>query len=337
MEGLTRREIGSEFWSVPVTKSDNRLFPEHTQFFLSGRSALNAILKHKGFRTAALPSWCCDSMIKPFLDAGIQITFYPVIGTRQNITNMQCDVMLVMDYFGFSGYSTVPDGYTGVVIRDVTHSLFSGKYDDADYYFGSLRKWCGVYSGGFAWSNKGVIERPQGNNEEVIRLRKEAMMQKAAYIQGKTSQKDYLRLFTCAEEQLDEIAGIFQAADEDMDRIRHMDVEYVRQKRRENASVLMEGLTPYCLFQELKSNDCPLFVPIVVEQRDALRKWLISHDIYCPVHWPLSNMHTLNQNEKDIYLSEISLVCDQRYDTEDMMRIVEVVKEGLEYVKGIQN
>ena len=148
------KEIGSEFWDVPQDRSNKRMFPESTQWFLSGRSALQAIIaKLKGCRTVEMPSWCCDSMVKPFVDAGVEVYFYPVYfddDLKQDV-GLNCDVLFLMDYFGYTGKQPNLNGYNGVVIRDVTHSIFSSSYSDSDYYFGSLRKWCGVWTGGYAW------------------------------------------------------------------------------------------------------------------------------------------------------------------------------------------
>ncbi len=55
----------------------------------------------------------------------------------------------MVDYFGFS--SDINMEYSDkIIIRDLTQSVFSKKHEDTDYYFGSLRKWKGVYTGGFA-------------------------------------------------------------------------------------------------------------------------------------------------------------------------------------------
>ncbi len=169
------REIGSEFWDVPVTEASNDLFPEGTCWYLSGRSALSAILKEAGGRTAALPSWCCDSMIKPFLNTGREVSFYAPGRIRTD-----CDTLLIMDYFGYTGEAPDLTGYAGTVIRDVTHSLFSRTYDDADYTFGSLRKWCGVYTGGFARARDGhPLERGEEDASGYTALRAKAMEEKA--------------------------------------------------------------------------------------------------------------------------------------------------------------
>ena len=111
------------------------------------------------------------------------------------------------------------------------------------------------------------------------------------------------------------------------------DEVYIAEKRRINARRLVDGI---CKIKEIKiwreqirDNDIPLFVPILVaeNQRDELRKYLIDHEIYCPVHWPLSNLHG---NINEIFNNELSLVCDQRYSLEEIDKEIEVVKNFFE-------
>ena len=183
-------EIGSEFWDVPTTNIENGIFNESIQWFLSGRIALKSIIKRlKGCKTVAIPSWCCDSMIRPFIEAGIDIHFYPVYFDGQIVQeyNYDCDILFVMDYFGFT--SVTPDLaiYDGIVIRDVTHSIFNGTPTDADYCFGSLRKWCGVWTGGYAWSKRGDrLSIDDTNDYGYTMLREIEMTKKDLYIYGKT-------------------------------------------------------------------------------------------------------------------------------------------------------
>lgn len=329
-----RTEIGSEFWDAPTTEKANSLFPESTQWYLSGRSALQAIIKElKPCRSVAMPSWCCDSMVKPFADAGIAVRFYPVVWENGLVREIDqdCDVLFLMDYFGYTSPQPDLSGYSGVVIRDVTHSVFSTQYSDADYYFGSLRKWCGIWTGGYVWTKDGHLpEGPRTNNPEYITLRKRAMELKDAYIAGRRSDKKHLEVYSAAEDIL-ETAGIAGAADRDIRIARQLDIVSLRKKRKDNAAVLGSALSDWLMFPKLKESDCPMFFPVLVpgNRRDSLRRFLIDNEIYCPVHWPVSQYHELNDRERYIYDHEISLVCDQRYSTEDMQRIADAIQQFL--------
>ena len=333
------REIGSEFWNVETCSHPHQFFPRNIQWYLSGRAALRAIINKIGCAsTVSMPAWYCDSMVRPFLDAGFKVKYYPVYpdcGLKQEI-DMDADVLFVMDYFGYTTGNTVNHPCT---IRDVTHSLFSKNYGDAQYYFGSLRKWCGVWTGGYAWTmnGEGLCE---GTNYEAgyISLRSEAMSLKNCYINGipntegkPVTDKHYLDVFEDAEKKL-ETVGIEAAAKRDIDIASLLDIEFIKSRRRENASILMNAFPEMLIFPESKKDDCPMFVPILVPdgKRDVLRKFLIGKEIYCPVHWPVSKYHKLDERTAVLYRDGLSLVCDQRYSREDMERIVDAVHEFME-------
>lgn len=325
-------EIGSEFWDIPVTDLSEVEIHDGTKWFISGRSALAFIIKdiksQRNVKSAALPEWCCDSMIIPFLDEKIKVVFYSVFlegKIKQNIKNgLECDILFVMDYFGFQN-SPIFDNYNGIIIRDLTHSLFTRNYCDADYYFGSFRKWCGVWTGGFAWSTKGwkLKEKVEESNGEYIFLRKSAMEYKKKYILGKSTSKDFLELFERAEEYLESNGKIQKAVDRDVLSIKRLDTFFIRKKRIENAKVLLNGLKNlgvHIVFSKIESVDCPMFMPILIEGRDKVRNSLIENRIYCPVHWPITGYHCIREEANRFYSSELSLVCDQRYNIEDMER-----------------
>lgn len=341
-------EIGSEFWDIPRGQQSNRLFPRETVWFLSGRDALRAILAdiqiQKSIRTAALPSWCCDSMIQPFVNAGLEVYFYPVYADdaghlRQDIEACPpCDVVLLLSYFGYSHSSLSPKVH-GIRIWDATHSVFSGVPDGADYVFGSLRKWAGFWTGGFAFARSATpLPSPSTaciQAERYIALRQQGMEQKRTYL-ANGGEKYHLDTFASAEDLLEHGASGC-AALEDISAAQHLDIDFLRQKRRENAAVLLEYASPLALFPELSEIDCPLFVPIRVPggKRDALRRHLIEQSIYCPIHWPVSPLHNLTEQTRRIYDEELSLVCDQRYTAKDMQRIGQAVREFLEGADGI--
>ena len=73
------KEIGSEFHRVPFENGHGLNYPRQGTLVFSGRTAIEAVLKQlSDVHTALLPSYCCDSMIAPFRDAGIQVKFYQV-------------------------------------------------------------------------------------------------------------------------------------------------------------------------------------------------------------------------------------------------------------------
>lgn len=158
-------EIGSEYWECEEKLNLNNTsfwkIGKDNKFTLSGRTSIyyvleDIILKNK-IKKAYLPSYSCDSMAQPFLDLGIEITYYEVYydkGLKYNINlDEDIDIFFAMNYFGYS--STNMDVYIKkfkekgkIVIEDITHSILSSKkYSEySDYLVGSLRKWFPIAS-----------------------------------------------------------------------------------------------------------------------------------------------------------------------------------------------
>ena len=332
------KEIGSEFWSVPVTDKKNDFF-DNVTWFISGRAAFRAILQQikaqiSGLQTikVALPSYLCESMILPLDKETIEYKFYPVEfkngAFRYIYSNVDdCNVIVVIDYFGYECATNNIPRFGKIIIRDLTHSVFIKKYDDAEYYFGSLRKWAGFKCGGFALKKNGKILEPSEDPNNYANLRCKAMQLKEKYINNESFTKEHLKTFAEAEHLLDECT-LSHSILGDEDAAKHLDIETIKMIRIKNAQILINGLKEYCLFKKLGKNDCPLFVPILYKNRDKLRKYLVEKEIYCPVHWPKPFAETGMSDL--LYEQELSLVCDQRYTIDDMKRIVKTVKEFIQ-------
>ena len=331
------REIGSEFWTqynpANVTNTDNE------KYLLSGRTALqfiiDDILLSKNAKKVLMPSYCCESMILPFVKSGIDIQFYHVSDREIECSlHNDADIVLLLDYFGYEIEENVriarDNQLAGkTVIYDSTHKI-DGNYlvqKYADYSFCSFRKWF--------YCNYAKVIKHQGeffNNHErtfnnrYTNLRDIAQSEKMEYISGEKSKKNFLVKFSEAEQLLEDDYVGYSGIPVDVD------VKDIILKRKENASFLMNELSEVRdvkLWRNVVGiTDSPMFVPVLVapEIRDALRQKLISEHIYCPVHWPRSPHHIVHNK---LYDMEISLICDQRYDVSDMKRISDTIKDFL--------
>lgn len=202
-------EIGSEFWSD--FRLDNINYnlqaPKWLQLgqdynlLLSGRTAIDFIIKDIKFRSnvklAYLPSYCCNSMVKPFLDNGITVDFYNVKyseedGFKYDIDcNKSPDIFLAMNYYGFtkSEMKFHMEDFKNrniIVIEDITHSILNSGKSCANYGVASIRKWMAIPSGAIAINyNDKFIESSAKlkGNDEYINSKLNAMKLKAEYME----------------------------------------------------------------------------------------------------------------------------------------------------------
>lgn len=318
------KEIGSEFHHIPIEHGEGIKFPREGTLVFSGRTAIEAVLKKiPHAKTALLPSYCCDSMIEPFRRVGIEISFFDV-----NYTNgldlhigSKSDILLFCNYFGFK---TELSDFDGIIIEDITHSLFSDcqYHPQSNYLVASLRKWEPVYCGGYCSIQTGGLLPP----EEFIQGKKHPMMLKTQYLEKPDEKKKpvFLTEFSTSNIWLSKNYSGLLIDSYSKEYLSCVDMQTQKSIRRKNAHILYDGLREKYQFLFPEENmDCPLFVPVIVNdgRRDEIRQKLIDHHVYCPVHWP----HPKAECRSNLYDMELSLICDQRYTAEDMERIISVL------------
>ncbi len=359
---MMRREIGGEFWTgCQPGGNGGRVLPDidGLRLALSGRTAqdlvLTDILRTQRAGKAYLPSYCCHTMIEPFLARGFSVAFYEAYAGADGIefdlpATADGDVVLLMEYFGFGSpalraFAETLRNSGRTVIFDTTHSLLMPEFRafsfPADYLCGSVRKWTDINLGFCLKTSGPMLLPPLEACPEYADLRNRAFDLKRAYIREESDDKQtFLRMFSDAEACLERHYRGKAADERSMERLSDLDADLLRGRRRENALCLTEEIDGLrseqvkCLFPAVRDDDCPLFVPIVTtpELRDALHAHLVQRGFYFPRHWPRTSEHTFRGERTPLFDIEISAVCDQRYSPADMRRIAEEIGRFLDHV-----
>ena len=343
------KEIGSEFWlekPVPHPVADREGI-----YTISGRTAIDVILREvlctQEVNSVIMPAWCCDSMIVPFVSRGIEIKFYDichtdnekVIGYRLKVKDAvdeNVDILYITNYFGYENTIDIDivkrfKAKGAVILYDRTHSFLMD--DDpylelADYSFASIRKWMGVIGGAVVKGVKDVTLEPC----PYLAPKETAMRMKQAFMSGNdlVEKQVFLKLYGEFGHHLAKDYRNYAIDDLSYAIYKATDFEAMKAQRRANAKYLHEHLKEVQFMYDLTDNAVPLFVPVLFEgkeQRDAVRKKLIEAEIYCPIHWPKPAQIPADFEANKIYDTELSMICDQRYTTDDMVRMVAVINE----------
>lgn len=344
-------EIGSEYWEFDgQLNKDNREFwniGKDVKFTLSGRTSIYYVLKNillkSHIQKVYMPSYSCISMVQAFDDLGIEVEFYDVYyneGLKYNIDfEEECDIFFAMNYFGYSESNM--DEYIKkfkekgkIVIEDITHSILSKKSysENSDYLVGSLRKWFPVSSGGIAvaMNSKFELELENKQNEELINAKTKAMQNKKLYIENNEGSKEqFLNQYTESNKILENDYKDYSMDLNSLKIIMGIDLEEIKSQRKENVKIIYEKLKNISeirfLIDNYDEDDCLLFVPVLInnEIRNNLRSYLISKNVYLPIHWPL------DQKINNIFDKELSLVCDQRYKKEQIEEYINLIIERI--------
>ena len=341
--------IGGEF-QIAVTdilNAQNRhLEAPDVYTYSSGRAALYQILKYlkqeKNVNHVLLPDYLCSSVLVPVKELGLDYGFYPINeklvlehASFQPLYKNGTAVLLI-NYFGLQDLSSQIKAIRelddkAIIIEDDVQAYyeFIKPLDGVDFKFTSLRKTFAVPDGGLV---KTKYQLSRVTTPNTFGQYKAAAALLKSMREGNFNDQIYLELFEKGESLIDceQECGMSLIAEK---LYSFMNEEHVKVRRLNNAEYLVEqlekiGIKP--LFSLLEDH-VPLFVPVVLKNRDSVRKAMFKQDIFCPVHWPLDGMNV--KRGELMSKTELSLIIDQRYGRNDMDNIIAVLKENLNEIQ----
>jgi hypothetical protein len=333
--------IGGEF-QIAVTdilNAQNRHFDAPDVYtYSSGRAALYQILKYlrqeKNVNHLLLPDYLCSSVLVPVKALGLDFTFYPINEKLELETASfhplykKGTAVLLINYFGLQDLSgqikvirELDD--KAIIIEDDVQAYyeFIKPLDGVDFKFTSLRKTFAVPDGGLA---KTKFHLPRVSTPNTFGQYKAAAALLKSMREGNFNDQIYLELFEKGESLIDseQECGMSLIAEK---LYSFMNEEHVKVRRHNNAYYLVEKLKEIRIktILPLIDNHVPLFIPIVLKNRDAVRKAMFKEEIFCPVHWPLDGMEI--KRGEQMANEELSLIIDQRYGRKEMDEIIEIL------------
>ena len=355
-------EIGSNFWLNPNVSLDEKPLGTPAQFncegsdyawLSTGRSAIQFVINTIEERNprlkkvAVLPSFTCDTVFEPFLKSGYEVYYYPVENNLttasdailETVFEHDASIVLFHRYFGFDTLDGQVDRMCGVLrelgkysIEDCTQCLYSGiPRADSDFTVGSIRKWTGTPDGGFAVCREDRFNKKPFKSDTALEEAKiKASYAKYCYLFEKKGEKGkLLAMYRSAEEILDNQEVIYGISNMSAKVQANLNVSELVNKRRKNFEFLSKELKQYITpVFTLQDREVPLYIPILVDDRGALQNHLVANAIYAPVVWPKDEQQPIQcEGAENAYEHLLCIPIDQRYGTDDMERIVEVIND----------
>lgn len=354
-------EIGSNFWLDPNQSYKDLPLGTPEQFnckgsdyawLSTGRSSIKFVIKTIEERQpiikkiAVLPSFTCNTVYEPFLKLGYEIYYYPVgkdLRTTaktilKTVFDKDASIVLFHRYFGFDTLDNQVDAMCQVLrglgkysIEDCTQCLYSDiPRADSDFIVGSIRKWAGTPDGGFAVCRDGFLNnKPQNADTDLEQYKIKASYAKYYYLfNSERGKEKMLTMFRAAEDYLDKQEKLYEISDMSKKVQSNLDVKELVNKRKNNYHTLFEGIkhTVTPLFTFDVKREVPLYFPILVNDRSSLQNYLAKNRIYAPIVWPKDDKQ-LRQCEgaENAYKHLLCIPIDQRYDVDDMNRIISVI------------
>lgn len=363
-----QREIGSNFWLDPNEYLTDNPIGSPAQFgcygsdfvwLSTGRSAIRFVVEAIEYnnpglkKVALLPSFTCNTVYEPFLNKDYEVYYYPVEkdltttsdAILQAVKEHDASIVLFHQYFGFNTLDGQLDKLCDTLrkmgkysIEDCTQCLYSNILRaKSDYTVGSIRKWTGTPDGGFAVCRKGVFHsKPQVADVRLEEAKIDASYAKYHYLFDNEGEKTtMLGLYRHAEHILDQQTRIYAISATSSKVQSNLDVEDLKRKRQGNFTFLRQSIKePIIPLFDIDTNlEVPLYYPIIVDDRTALQKYLVENAIYAPVVWPKDEKQPKQcEGTEFLYNHLLCIPIDQRYDEDDMSRIVEVINHFYRYL-----
>ena len=109
-------------------------------------------------------------------------------------------------------------------------------------------------------------------------------------------------------------------------------ISYARKKNMEHLWTLLNGKVKMVSGLERCFEGAPFALPILVDNRDEVQKWLAENGLYTPVLWPLCDKaKAICENSNYVSEHMLAIPIDQRYDWDDIEDIAKII---IEVVKG---
>ncbi len=351
------KEYGSNF-ELSYTKGIGRgreLRNNGDQIYL--RSAREALLliaeneKREGRKVVFMPALCCNSMIQAFVQLEFEIVFYRICDDLTVDYDYLGEVikddslLLLMNYHGhvsfqISEIKKIICRRNIKIIQDCTQHIFSDEQRvEADYYIGSLRKWLPIPDGAFlsgvitdGWRKEivsteedpFVIEALKGMQEKTEYLSTGRSELKTSYRQRNAFCMDYLKRAIVPHRMSEVSKAIIQ---------NDLDIGLIKKQRHENYLTLCHALKVKHgeILRFATNQSCPLCLPIVIENRDTVQRILAENNVFCQVLWPIpGNANHICWFSSWFSNHMLAVPCDQRYTTNDMEYIAEVVEDVID-------
>jgi hypothetical protein len=316
------KAIGGYF-ELELPQQRKHLYPDAIRF-QSARAAFYALLIEGRPKRVWMPTYICDSMLAPLKTTATEVVFYNIdscFGVSNNVQIEDGDWLLYVNYFGVCTAQEdqlLKQFKSSQLVFDHSQAFFSPPRDCLATIY-SPRKFFGIPDGGLLYTSLSVIE---SNEIDVGSSTRCSHLLKRLDGAPETGYHD----FKIAEQSLCDMQPRRLSLLTDR-LLESIDYEACKKQRNNNFNFLHDQL------KHLNNLDLhmlhiagPMCYPLLVDDA-AVREILLANRIYIPTYWPeVSGRVKPGSFDRNLLEKCLPLPCDQRYQQEDMARIVELVK-----------
>lgn len=320
------REIGGYF---ELENFKGKEFYQDKLRFNSARKCFSFLMKVKGYNKVYIPDFLCSSIIEECNKEKIVYEIYPIskeflVPDDFNIN--QNSALYVVNYYGqlkIDYIKSLKEKFPNIIL-DNTQAFFQ-EIEGIDTIY-NCRKYFGVADGAYL-----AIMSKENFIEQYDELEQDYSGTRCGFILGryeKTASEFYKE--ACDNNAFFTNESIKKMSKLTSNILKAIDYKAVQMKRYQNFATLHSRLNDSNLLRNLNIPVGAYMYPYFVENSVELRKYLIGKKVYVPILWPEV---LLDKNAgclaREYAEHIVPLPCDQRYETEDMEYICNLIEEFL--------
>jgi len=312
------KEIGGFF---ELELRDGKEYHNDLISLSSGRNALLYLFQAKEISKVYIPYYCCNAFIEPIEQMNINYEFYNIDSNFYPIFNKNIkknEYLIYINYFGINqnNCKKLRIEYDNLII-DNTQAFFSEPLSNVDSFY-SPRKFFGVPDGGYLNTNIKLnkdIPRSYSYNKCKHLLKRADINANTSYNLFKENEK------SLNKEPIKQMSKLTEKL------LCNINYQEIKQKRQENFKKLHSNFENINELEfDRKNINSPMAYPLLIKK--IIKNKLIKKKIYIPTYWEEVLSRT-KKSDFGNYLTNqlIPLPIDQRYNIDDMKRIINEVSK----------
>lgn len=316
---MISQEIGGYF---ELETSQRKPFYNNLIGINTGRNGLEYLLRANGYKRLFIPFYTCDVILEPLFKLGIEYEFYYINQDLEPTTlpNLkENEGFLYTNYFGLKNSFVKKLAYLlKNLIIDSSQAFFERPLENVDSFY-SVRKFFGVPDGGYV-HEKSPHDLKIGQTDKSFNRMRHLLIRtdKNARAGYEIFKKNDSILSNQPIKKMSRLTNSL---------LHNIDYDNVSQTRINNFNYLHKHLRKINLLtclDKCESNG-PMIYPFLSNGND-LRNRLIAEKIYVATYWPnVGEWVEKDTTEHLLYSNLIALPIDQRYNVNDMDRILNVI------------
>ena len=296
-------------------------FPgKYLTYTYGGYYSLRVILQHIKIlkeEKVLLPSYLCPTILYPFKELGIKYEFFKVdsnliidLNDLSKHVDGKTKAIFFINYFGFKQPYEVITALIKlkengiIIIQDVVQDFYLQSRDlIGNYAFMSFRKFFPCEGSIIISQDKFDDVVIKGKNKTYFNNKLKGRFMRYFHYKYGCKEESFLSAFYKANESY-RLAENIEYTSYDEYVLNRINFNKDKETRRHNFTMLLERFGDKALFKSLPDNVVPLVFPVIVRERSNLQRKLREENIYCPVHWKLSDEFKGDVCKESVELSE---------------------------------